>query len=80
MDERIKRVENENHAWLVGQVFGSMLRLAAEEAVRHPDDPGHTAVELIDFPDGAHAATCRVTRPSGSYFVTVEIEELAEDA
>jgi hypothetical protein len=33
-----------------------------------------TSVEMIDFPDGAHAATFRVKRPSGSYLVTVESE------
>jgi hypothetical protein len=75
MDPRIRRVENENQAWLVGQLFGAMMRIAAAEAVNHPEQLDHTRVELIDFPDGAHAATFRVFRPSGSYLVSVEIEE-----
>ena len=72
-DPRIKRVEGPNHALLVGQLVGMAMRVAAEAALGSEPDY-EWSVEMIDFSDGAHAATFRVTRPSGAYLVTVEPE------
>jgi hypothetical protein len=50
-----------NHALLIGQVAGLL-------AVEFP-------VEFIDDAEGRHLDTVRVTRPSGTYLVTVRPEE-----
>jgi hypothetical protein len=61
-----------NHALLVGNVVGALLRMAADLDVTG-DIP--TDVEIETDADGNYTNRCFITRGSGRYVVTVTKED-----
>lgn len=60
-------IEDENHSLLVGHVVGALMRLTADSGT--PTD-----VQPVEVGPRVYTNRIKVTRPSGSYIVTVEKE------
>jgi len=62
-----------NHALLIGNVTGVLHRALVELADEFGDSLP-TKVEMLRDENGAYTNQIRVTRPSGTYLITVELE------
>lgn len=61
-----------NHALLIGWVWGALSTAATTS-------PIETEVELTNGVDGAYSDTMLVTRPSGTYEVTITPRKADDD-
>lgn len=62
-----------NHALIIGNVAGVLHRALVEFADKY-NDALPTKVEMLRDENGTYTNQIRVTRPSGTYLITVEKE------
>jgi hypothetical protein len=74
-----EKMVDPNHALLVGNVAGVLHRALVELADKF-GDALPTKVEMLKDENGIYTNQIRVTRSSGSYLITIELESIESPA